>query len=453
MLDITYIRENTGKVKKACEAKQVKCDVDRILELDKQIKILLPQKEGWRAEQKKLGGKDIKKASQLKKEIKDAENFLRDTRNELMILLHQLPNISLEGVPAGGEKNNQVLRQVGKVPSFDFEAKDHLALGEDLDVIDVKRAAKISGARFAYLKGDAALLEFALVQLAIEEARKEGFTPIVPPVLVRGGNLEELGYDMGNYYLVSDERCPKCNHAISWRGKVLCEECGTNQETEVVVSEGAERLKCHYCKELTRLTYFYLVGTAEHAIAPMHSKEIFEERDLPKRYVGFSSAFRRESGTYGKDTRGILRVHQFDKVELISFTKPEDSQKEHELLLNIEERLWKKLEIPYQVVQLASGDSSLPSASTIDIEAWLPGQGKYREVSSASNTTAFQARRLNIRYRGEKGTEFVHILNATGFAIGRTLIAIVENYQEKDGSIAIPKVLQQYVGKKKIEKK
>ncbi|MDP4007049.1 MAG: serine--tRNA ligase, partial [bacterium] len=195
-------------------------------------------------------------------------------------------------------------------------------------------------------------------------------------------------------------------------------------------------------------------GTAEQSVGPMHAGEIFNEKDLPKRYVAFSTCFREEAGSYGKDTKGILRVHQFDKVELFSFAHPEKSKEEHQFLVSFEEKLWQALEIPYQVMQLATGDMSRPSSSTIDIEAWLPGQGKYREVSSASNVTDFQARRLNTRFRGKDGKpEYVHMLNATAFAIGRTFVAIMENYQQKDGSIKIPKALQKYLGKKEIKKK
>lgn len=416
MLDIKYIRENKEKVKEACAAKQADCDVGGILELDEKRRKLTKNIEELRAAQNKLGREDAEKGRALKEEIKKAEPELSAAEQELENLLYGLPNIPLDGVPLGDESHNKVLKTKGKTPQFAFEARNHLDLGEALDVIDVKRAAKVSGSRFVYLKGDLVLLEFALVQLAMQEASKKGFTPVVPPVLLRPNVTKGLGYWQAggkeDYYLVYDP----------------------NESRQEGEDKG-----------------FYLAGTAEHAIVPMHQGEIFEEKELPKRYVGFSTAFRREAGSYGKDTKGILRVHQFDKVELVSFVRPEDSEEEHKLLLSLEEKLWDALKIPYRVVQLASGDSSLPSASTIDIEAWLPGQGKYREVSSASNTTDFQARRLNIRCREKKGTEFVHILNATGFAIGRTLIAILENCQLKDGSVEIPKVLQGYVGKKRME--
>ena len=438
MLDIKYIRENKERVQEACRAKQVACDVERIVALDEEKREIQQKVESLRAKQNvisspKLAAKVHKldvagagsgskpriiEAKEAKEEIKKMEPELEKLEAELRELLLQLPNIPLEGVPLGDESHNQVLRQGGKIPSFDFESKDHLDLGEALDVIDVKRAAKVSGSRFGYLKGDLVLLEFALVQLAMAEAMKEKFLPVVPPVLIRQNITQGLGY---------------------WQG-------GGNEDYYLVYDPLEKREEGEY-------PGFYLAGTAEHALVPMHKDEIFQEKELPKRYVGFSTAFRREAGSYGKDTRGILRVHQFDKIELVSFTKPEDSAKEHELLLSIEERLWKKLEIPYQVVQLAAGDSSLPSASTIDIEAWMPGQDRYREVSSASNTTDFQARRLNTRFKNKEGkAEYVHMLNATAFAIGRTLIAIMENYQQKDGSVKIPKVLQKYVGKKEIKK-
>ena len=299
------------------------------------------------------------------------------------------------------------MRTWGKPTKFDFEPKDHLELGEALDIIDVKRAAKVSGSRFGYLKGDAVLLEFALVELAMKTAIKEGFTPIVPPVFVKEETMENMGYI----------------------------------DTE---EDKAER----YLFEKNNL---YLVGTAEQVVGPMHADEVLQEKELPKRYVAFSTCFREEAGSYGRDTKGILRQHQFDKVELFSFCHPEKSQEEHEFLVSLEEKLWQALEIPHQVMQLCTGDMSRPSASTIDIEAWLPGQNMYREVSSASNTTDFQSRRLNTRFRNKNNKlEYVHMLNATGLPIGRTIIAILENYQQKDGTIKIPKVLQKYVGKDSI---
>ncbi len=438
MLDIKFIRENPEKVKEGCRKKNVECNIDQILELDKRRRELLQQIEGFKAQQNKLGkpaeshrddgnqagppqsseaglgGEGIEEGRRLKQERKKLEVQLEEIEGGLQSQLTQLPNLPFDDVPVGKDESaNVVLRQWGKIPKFSFDPKEHFDLGEQLDVIDVKRAAKISGARFGYLKGDAALLEFALVDLAMKTAIKEGFTPIVPPVFVKSEIMQGMGY----------------------------------VDTPADLAE-------RYFFEKDGL---FLVGTAEQSVGPMHSGEVFEEKDLPKRYVAFSTCFREEAGSYGKDTKGILRVHQFDKVEFFSFCSPEKSKEEHQFLVQLEEKLWQALEIPYQVVQLSTGDMSRPSASTIDIEAWLPGQNKYREVSSASNVTDFQARRLNIRYKnnppaGGGKLEFVHMLNATGFPIGRTIIAILENYQQKDGSVKIPKVLQKYVGKKEIKR-
>ena len=407
MLDIKFIRNNPEKVRDACKKRGVDLDVEKIVSLDAKKRELLQEIESMKAEQNKLGKEDIAKAQALKADIKTKEPLLKEVDEELQKLLLLLPNIPQEDVPTGNEEANVVLRQEGKLPKFSFEPKEHLALGEALDVIDVERAAKVSGSRFAYIKGDLALLEFALVRMAMDYAAKEKFVPVIPPVLVKEEMMKDMGYidtkeDLAERYFFEKEK-------------------------------------------------MFLVGTAEQSIGPMHQGEIFEEKELPKRYVAFSTSFREEAGSHGKDTKGILRVHQFDKVELFSFCQPEKSKEEHQFLVSFEEKLWKDLGIPYQVVQLAAGDMSRPAVSTIDIEAWLPGQNKYREVSSASNTTDFQARRLSIRYKTKEGkTEFVHMLNATGFPIGRTLIAIMENYQQKDGSIEIPKALQKYIGKKKI---
>ena len=409
MLDITYIREHSKEVEEGCKKRGVECDISKILELDEKKRGLLQKIETLKAEQNKLGKEDIERAKRLKQEIQGLNPQLEEFEGSLQSLLVVLPNMPQEDVPVGGEDKNVVLRQEGKQPKFSFDSKDHLELGEELDGIDVQRAAKVSGSRFGYLKGDLALLEFALVDLAMKTAVKEGFTPIIPPVFIKGEMMQNMGY-----------------------------------------VDTSEDLAERYYFEKENL---FLVGTAEQSVGPMHQGETFDEQELPKRYIAFSTCFREEAGSYGKDTKGILRVHQFDKVEMFSFAHPEHSKEEHQFLLSLEEKLWQALDIPYQVVQLATGDMARPSVSTIDIEAWLPGQGQYREVSSASNTTDFQSRRLNIRYKGKEGKpEYVHMLNATAFAIGRTLIAIMENYQQEDGSMKIPKALQKYMGKKEIKK-
>jgi seryl-tRNA synthetase len=409
MLDIKFIRENPDAVQEGCKKKNADCNIEQILELDKRKRELLGEIEGLKAQQNKLRKEDMEEGRRLKQEIKELEPKLEEVSGGLQAQLMLLPNLPLEDVPVGGESANVVLRQVGKIPKFDFEPKDHLDIGEALNIIDVKRAVKLSGSRFGYVKREAALMEFALVEFIMKMAAKEGFIPIVPPVLIKGEMMQGMGYvdtpeDLAErYYLERDE--------------------------------------------------LFLVGSSEQSIGGLHAGEIFEESELPARVVAFSTCFREEAGSYGKDTKGILRVHQFDKVELFSFCDPEKSKEEHMFLVEFEEKLWQALQIPYQVVQLATGDMSRPSATTVDIEAWMPGQGRYREVSSASNTTDYQARRLNVRYKNKEGKpEFVHMLNATGFPIGRTIIAILENYQQKDGSVKIPKVLQKYVGKKEIKR-
>jgi seryl-tRNA synthetase len=292
------------------------------------------------------------------------------------------------------------MRTVGQKPEFSFTPKDSTELGVLHNLIDTERAAKVSGTRFGYIKNEAAILEFALVRMAMDEAAREGFSPIVPPVLVGEEAMRGLGY--------------------------------LDKEPDQIYHLPEDDL--------------YLVATAEHSIVPMLSGETIPAEEAPQRFVGFSSAFRREAGSYGKDTRGILRVHQFDKVEMVTFATQESSNAEHELMLAIQERLMQKLEIPYQVVRICTGDMGFVAANQYDIEAWIPSENTYRETHSTSNTTDFQSRRLGIRVKGSEGTELAHILNGTAFAIGRTLIALLENHQQEDGSILIPEALQPYTG-------
>jgi len=405
MLDIKFIRQNSDKVKDGAAKKQVKVDIDLFGELDKKKREVLQKIEELRAEQKKLGKDNIITAQKIKSEIKKLEPELDKIEKELDSLLRQIPNLPLDDVPVGkDEKDNVVLKEWGKKPKFGFKPKDYLEIAETADLIDVKRAAKVSGTRFGYIKGELALLEFALINLAMDVLTKKGFVAIVPPVMIKDKMMEAMGY----------------------------------------VDTEADRAEKYFLDK----DGLYLVGTSEQVIGPLHADEILDAKELPKRYVGFSTCFRREAGAYGKDTKGILRVHQFDKVEMFSFCRPQDSFKEHKLMLEMEENLMQSLNIPYRVVQLCSADLSRPSAATYDIEAWMPGQNCYRETHSTSNCTDFQARRLNIRFRGEKGLEFCHTLNGTAFAIGRMLIAIIENHQEKNGSIKVPKVLQKYLGGK-----
>lgn len=408
MIDIKHIRENPEKVKKGVEAKQLDSKlVDKVLELDEKRRSLLSEIEILRAEKNKAAKEqDREKGGEIKTKLQKIEPELKKIEKSFKEVVYQIPNPPADDVKVDkDESGNEVIRKWGE--KKESSTKDYLELSENLDIIDIKRAAKVSGSRFGYLKGDAALLELALVQFAMEFLVKEGFTPIIPPSLIKKESMRGMGY---------------------------LEHGG---EEDMYVFEKDDLV---------------LVGTSEQSIGPMHMNEVLEEKDLPKRYVSFSPCFRREAGSYGKDTKGILRVHQFDKVEMFSFTKPENSEKEHEYLLSLEEKLFQALEIPYQVVKMCSGDLGAPAAKKYDLEAWMPGQGKYREVTSTSNTTDFQARRLNIKYQDKGETRFVHTLNGTAFAIGRTIIAIIENYQQKDGSILIPEVLQKWVGKEKITK-
>lgn len=415
MLDANFIRENSEVVKKACKNKNINIDVDRVLALDKGKRELMTEMEALKAEQNKIsrGGTDNKaifaQAKEIKEKIKAMAPELEKIDLELKNLLLQLPNIPFDDVPVGkDDSQNVVLRKVGKPASQLFNApKDYMELGTALDLIDVERAGKVSGSRFGYIKRQLPILEFALVKLVMDTVVKEGFIPVIPPVLLK----DEMARGTG-YFEATDEK------------------------------------EAYYLAE----DKMYLVGTSEQSLVAMHSDEILNAEILPLRYVGFSTCFRREAGSYGKDTKGILRVHQFDKLEMVIFSKPEESKDEHELLLKIEEKLMKTLGLPYQVINICTGDLGRPAAKKYDIEAWLPSEKRYRETHSSSNCTDFQARRLNMRYRDKAGkVSFVHTLNGTAFAIGRVLIMIMENYQQKDGSIKVPKVLQKYCGFKVIK--
>lgn len=422
MLDIKYIRENPDKVKKSSQAKGKDIDIARLLKVDEDRRKTLIEVEKISAQKNEANKlipnlKDEKEKKKLITEMQglgkregELRSSLKKYEDEFEKIMYQIPNPCFDDVPVGKDESaNVVLREKGKKPNFKFAPKEYLEIAEAFDLIDVKRASKVSGSRFGYIKRELVLIEFALVNMAFETLSKEGFVPVIPPVLIKPEMMKGMGYVDSKedtderYYLEKDD--------------------------------------------------LFLVGTSEQSVGPMHQGEILAEEDLPKRYVSFSSCFRQEAGSYGKDTKGILRVHQFDKVEMFSFSKPENSAKEHQLLLKMQEKLIKGLKLPYQVVQLSTGDTSNPAASTIDIEVWLPGQNQYREVSSTSNCTDFQARRLAIKYRKAGKTEFVHMLNGTAFAIGRILIAIIENNQDKDGNVKVPKALQKYLDFKVIKRK
>ena len=426
MLDIKFIRENPDVIKEAVKKRGMHFDVDFLLASDEKDGAFIAERDSVRAghnaiseEISRIEGdaraKKIEESKQMKAALLEVEKKVVAAEEEFNELMRRLPNIPFDDVPEGKDESaNKILREAGEKQLFSFTPKDYMEIASNLGLIETERAAKVSGSRFGYLMRDAVLLEFALVRFAFDRALAKGFVPVVPPVLVREGAMRAMGY------------------------------IDTEDDRE-------ER----YFLEGDKL---FLVGTSEQSIGPMHADETFAARDLPQRYIGFSTCFRREAGSYGKDTRGILRVHQFDKVEMFTIARPEDSPREHELMLSIEEELMSSLGIPYRVVLLSTGDLSRPSAKTYDIEAWLPGQnegkGEYRETHSTSNTTDFQARRLNIKYRTKDGgTEFVHMLNGSAFAIGRTIIAILENYQEEDGSVRVPEVLRPYMnGVEKISR-
>lgn len=420
MLDIKFIRENPKLVQEGARKKQVRIEISRLLDLDKRRRELLNEVETLRAEQNqvtekiaKLKGREkdqlIEKMKLLKDRLKNLKTEFDNVDKAFNKMMLLVPNLPAADVKEGkDESENEVLRKWSEPRKFDFKPFDYMELGEKLDLIDTERASKVSGARFGYLKNEAVLLEFAIVKWVFDVLTKEGFIPVVPPVMIGERAMRAMGY----------------------------------------LDRGADEIY------QTKMDNLYLVGTSEQAIGPMHMDEIFEEKDLPKRYAAFSTCFRREAGSYGKDTKGILRVHQFDKVEMFSFTRPKDSDKEHEYLLSLEEKMVQALELPYQVIKMCTGDLGDPAARKYDIECWIPSQNKYRETHSASTCTDFQARRLNVRYRRAKDErlEFVHTLNGTAFAIGRILITILENYQQKDGSVAVPKVLQPYCKFKVIKK-
>lgn len=416
MLDLKLIRSEPERVKAALARRGAAEQVDELLALDARRRRLLPEVENAQAERKALS-KQIGEAKgkgeeerarelmatvqRLKERVESAKEELEGVDAELGELALALPNIPDPDAAEGmTEEDAVVVREVGEPPSFDFEPRDHLEIGTDLDLIDMESAAQLSGSRFAYLKGDLVLLELALVRFAIETVRAEGHEPVVPPVLVREEALEGTGFLPGD----------------------------RDQIYEVPKDE------------------LFLTGTSEVALAGLHADEILEAALLPLRYCAFSTCFRREAGAAGRDTRGIFRVHQFDKVEMFSFVEPDASREEHERLLAIEERILGELEIPYRVVNVAVGDLGAPAAKKYDCEAWIPSQGRYRELTSCSNTTDYQARRLGARYRPQEGAspQPVHTLNGTACAVGRTIIALIENRQESDGSFTLPNILHPY---------
>ncbi|MFL6179172.1 MAG: serine--tRNA ligase [Actinomycetes bacterium] len=415
MLDLRLVRDDPDAVRRSQTARGEDAGlVDVALAADEQRRAAIVAFEALRSEQKSLGKQvasaqgDAKqellgRTKQLSGQVKDAEARVREAAERLSGVQLQLSNLVEPEAPVGGEEDFALIEHVGTPRDFaaeGFQPQDHVDLGKSLGAIDVERAAKVSGARFYYLTGPGALLELALINVAVQQAVAAGFTPMVTPVLVKPPAMEGTGF----------------------------------------LGQAAENV-FHLEQD-----DFYLIGTSEVSLAAYHSDEILDASELPLRYAGISTCFRREAGTYGKDTRGIIRVHQFDKIEMFTFCKPEEAVEEHRRLLGWEKQFLDQLEIPYRVIDVATGDLGSSAARKFDIEAWIPTQGRYREVTSTSNCTEFQARRLGVRMRDGDRTRPVATLNGTLVAIPRVIVAILENHQQADGSVKVPAPLQETLG-------
>jgi seryl-tRNA synthetase len=417
MIDIKFLRENPDVVRASQKARGEDVSfIEKALTADEVRKIALDQFETLRAEQNLLSksvatakGEEkaalLDSAKALAAKVKDADVKRTQCEVEAKAFIMQISNVIDPQAPIGKEEDFVVIENVGKPRAFDFEPKDHVELGKLLGAIDTERGAKVAGSRSYYLTGVGAMLEFALVNYAITSANKAGFTPVIPPVLVNPAAMEGTGF----------------------------------------LGQAAENVY-HLEKDDV-----YLVGTSEVPLAAMHMDEILAAEKLPIRYAGYSTCFRREAGTYGKDTRGIIRVHQFDKVEMFSFCHPDQAKEEHLRLLQWEKDFLNAMEIPYRVIDVASGDLGSSANRKFDIEAWIPTQDAYREVTSTSNCTEFQARRLNIRFKENDATKAVATLNGTLVAIPRMIVAILENHQNADGTVNIPVALQPFLGTKRFE--
>lgn len=420
MIDIKFLRDHPDVVRASQKGRGESVElVDQILVADENRRAALSDFENLRQEQnvlsKSIGAAKgdektalLASAKELADKVKAADAKRAEVEEEAKKLLLQLSNLLDTDAPIGGEADFVTLEHIGTPRNFSqegFEPRDHVELGKLLGAIDTERGAKVAGSRSYYLTGVGALLEFALVNYAIQSAMKNGFSPVIPPVLVNPAAMEGTGF----------------------------------------LGQAAENV---YRIEKDDV---YLVGTSEVPLAAMHMDEILPIEKLPLRYAGYSSCFRREAGTYGKDTRGIIRVHQFDKVEMFSFCKPEDAKEEHKRLLQWEKDFLTAMEIPVRVIDVASGDLGSSAVRKFDIEAWIPTQGAYREVTSTSNCTEFQARRLNIRYKDSEGTKAIATLNGTLVAIPRMIVAILENHQNADGTVSVPAALQPFLGMKKFE--
>ena len=415
MLDPTILKDNIEVLKSNISRRNLKIDLNQLISLNEERKSLRFDAEQKRSQQKELGKqiaiadeseKDelLSKATELSNEVKSLFEQVDKKDEEFLNLWVKIPNLISDTSPDGkSDKDNLEIKKVGNVKDMP-SPKDHLEIASKLNLIDVEKASEVSGSRFAYLFGDLVKIEFNLVSWALNKLSEKGFIPTVPPVLVRENALYGTGFfpdDAEQVYEVPNDD-------------------------------------------------LYLVGTSEVPLAALHSNEIINMEELPLRYAGFSTCFRREAGTYGKDTTGIFRVHQFDKVEMFSFCDPQKSEEEHEFILSVEEELLQSLEIPYRVVDVCAGDLGASAAKKFDIEAWIPSQNTYREVTSCSNTTSFQARRLNIRSKSEGDTSVLHTLNGTAIAVGRILIALIENNQTEDGNVEFSDKVAEVIGVKKL---
>jgi len=415
MLDPAILKDNLEVLESNISRRNIDIDVNHLISLNEERKSLRFNAEQKRSQQKELG-KQIANADKNEKE--ELLNKASELSDEVKLLFEQvdikdeeflnqwvkIPNLISKTSPDGkSDKDNLEIKKVGKVKEIS-NPKDHLEIASQLNLIDVEKASEVSGSRFAYLFGDLVKIEFNLVSWALNKLSEKGFTPTVPPVLVRENALYGTGFfpdDAEQVYEIPNDD-------------------------------------------------LYLVGTSEVPLAALHANEIINMEELPIRYAGFSTCFRREAGTYGKDTTGIFRVHQFDKVEMFSFCNPEKSEEEHEFILSVEEELLQSLEIPYRVVDVCAGDLGASAAKKYDIEAWIPSQNTYREVTSCSNTTGFQARRLNIRAKSEGETSILHTLNGTAIAVGRILIALIENNQTEDGKVEFSDKVAEIIGVKNL---
>ena len=419
MLDPKLIKEKSQVIKDMLKARSVDFDLEGLIDSDQKRREFIIKTDELRkkknqvalniSEKKKIG-EDISSILAEMKNISEELSKLEVDQNNIekkyLKLAASIPNLIHESVPIGeDEESNKEIKKWGNIPKFDFKIKDHIDISEDLDLVDLERAAKVAGARFYYLKNDLVRLNQALINFGLDFLREKGYSIVQPPYMINRESME---------------------------GAVIADDF-----EEVIYKIDNQDL--------------YMIGTSEHAMAAMHSKEIIEGKDIPKKYAGISPCFRKEAGAHGRDQKGIFRVHQFDKIEQFVFSKPEDSWKEHEKLLSIAEEFYQKLEIPYRVMLVSTGDTGNISAKTYDIEAWMAGQNAYREIVSCSNCLEYQARRLKIRFRDKtnEDTQYVHTLNSTLIATTRVLVAIMENFQTKDGHIRIPEVLQGYMGNQK----